>query len=269
MHLSSPGPDSRAMLCCDLLAHTFRSRLALASTALLMSGLCLGTPAQAQTMQGGDVVAASVNLSGSARRIPSSFTGFSIEFTQILAYTGRTPENVNTDFSQLLKNIGQLDNGLPLIRIGGNTAEKVWYNPDGQPMPPGITFDITPTYLEALGASFSHSGAKLLMGLNLAMDDPDFAVELAREAWARIPHDRILAFQISNEANIFPYKTYYTDPSTGKAVPIRPSDWTFDEYISEFNAHKNALYNRVSTSLPLNGPVFSGGSKDDGRWKNY
>ncbi|MBC8122011.1 MAG: hypothetical protein H7Y22_09265, partial [Gemmatimonadaceae bacterium] len=78
-----------------------------------------------------------------------------------------------------------------------------------------------------------------------------------------------LAFQISNEANIFPYKTYYTDPSTGKAVPIRPSDWTFDEYISEFNAHKNALYNRVSTSLPLNGPVFSGGSKDDGRWKNY
>ncbi|MBC8122504.1 MAG: hypothetical protein H7Y22_11770 [Gemmatimonadaceae bacterium] len=226
-------------------------------------------PALSQTLQGGDVVAANVDLAGSSRRIPSSFAGFSIEFSSLLSFTGRTSTTVNPSFTQLLKNLGQYNNGLPLIRIGGNTAEKVWFNPDGQPLPPGITYNITPTYLAAVGASFSQSGANLMMGLNLAKNDPTYAIDLARAAVSYIPAERIFSFQMGNEANIFPYKTYYTDPATGQAVLMRPSDWTFAEYIGEFDTHKNALRSAVASGLPLSGPVFSGGQKDDGRWKKY
>lgn len=208
-------------------------------------------------LQSGDVVAASVDITRLGQTIPWSFSGFSLEYGDVLNFTGKTSTNVNPVFVQLLKNIGKFNSGAPSVRVGGNSTDKSWWNPNGLPKPPGVIYNITDTDLSSLETSLSQTGSKLILGLNLAQNKPSMAVDFAQATLSRLTSSRLLSFEIGNEPDIYMYHSYYKDSANGDTVYVRPSDYTFNKYLSEFTNYSTTLKNSFSTMPPLAGTVFT------------
>src|SRR5436190_12990978 len=68
--------------------------------------------------------------------VPRSFAGLSIEYPSTQDYFG-TPGKPNEAFIQLLRTLGQNGTGPPTIRLGGNSGDASWWNPDGAARPLG------------------------------------------------------------------------------------------------------------------------------------
>lgn len=217
-------------------------------------------------LQSDDVVTASVDINNPGQTIPWSFSGFSFEHGDILNFTGRTSTAINPVFVQLLKNIGNNNNGVPTVRVGGNSTDFSWWNPDNLTKPPGIRYNITHTDLSSIEASLSKVGAKLILGVNLGLNQPLLAVDFAKAATQSLLPSRMLAFEIGNEPDLYMSHSYYTDPVNGGTVYMRSSSYTFNEYLSEFSNYTTALKNSFSTMPPLAGPAFTTSSYG---WMQY
>ncbi len=208
------------------------------------------------SLQSSDVVIARVDLSRPGLAIRRSFLGFSFEYGDILNFTGKTSTTINPVFIQLLNNLG-LNNGAPLVRVGGSSTDESWWNPNGSAKPPGIRYNITATDLSSLEASLSQTGSRVILGLNLGQNQTGRAVEFVKAALFRLPADRILSFEIGNEPDIYMYHRYYKNPTNGAEVHVRSSSYTFSEYLSEFTNYSTTLKDSFSKMPPLAGPVFT------------
>jgi hypothetical protein len=207
-------------------------------------------------LQSGDVVAASVDLTHPGITIPSSFSGLSLEYGDELNFTGKTSTAINPVFVQLLKNIGNFNNGAPSLRVGGNSSDTSWWNPNGLTKPSGIIYNITAVDFSSLEASLSQTGSQLILGLNLAQNNPAIAVDEVKAALSSLSPSRILSFEIGNEPDLYASNTY-KDPTTGATVSVRPSNYNFNQYLSEFSSHSSTLKNSLSTMPPLAAVAFA------------
>lgn len=208
-------------------------------------------------LESGDLVTASVDLAAPGQTIPWSFSGFSFEYGDVLNFTGRTSTAINPSFVQLLQNIGEFNNGVPVVRVGGNSTDFSWWNPNNLPKSLGIKYNITEKDLLSIDASLSQIDAKLILGINLGQNQPSMGVNLAKAAQSILTPNRIRAFEIGNEPDIYAQNAYYKDPVTGGTVYVRPSSYNFNEYLSEFTNYSTALKNSFAAIPPLAGPVFT------------
>jgi hypothetical protein len=142
--------------------------------------------------------------------VSESLYGFSYETAQLL-----DPRFFSADNHALIALFRQLGpHGV--LRIGGNTSDfTLWepYRPDapwpvlrdwrGKPVPP---LTLKPESLPPLAAFLRATGWKLIFGVNLKIDLPEMAVELAR-AVRTAAGDDLLAVQVGNEPNNY-FKTY-------------------------------------------------------------
>ncbi len=235
------------------------------------SGVLIGgmLPIKAQTsnspppLQTSDIVTASIDLTNPGLTIPSSFSGFSFEYGDIINYTGRSTDTINPVFVQLLKNIANFNNGSPSVRIGGNSADSSWWNPNGLDKPPGVGYNITAMDLTSLEASLSQTGSQLILSLNLgqyntnAFNAVSNAVAFVKAAQFNLASNRVLSYEVGNEPDIYTSHAYYKDLATGATVNVRNSSYSFNQYLAEFSNYSSALQSSFSKMPPLAGTAFT------------
>jgi hypothetical protein len=190
--------------------------------------------------------------------VPKSFLGFSIEYPDLPAYTGG-PGAPNELFVRLLQTLAAYGNGPPSLRIGGNSGDQSWWNPAGAPRPPNVFTDITPQWVEALTVPVTRLATPVILGLNLALNDPGNARAFAEAVASRLPPGSIESLEIGNEPDLYPHpKTFHV----GRRVRHRPQHRPIygpDQYFQELDAYLAALSGQ---RLPLAAGGFASAAWD-------
>jgi len=224
---NTSGLISTSKLQYNWVQKSFKIALTLASTSSVIISVMLPAKSQSSTstppLKSDDVVVASIDLTNPGVKIPYSFSGFSMEYGDVLNFTGRTTDTKNQVFIQLLKNLGNFGNGATPVRVGGNSTDESWWNPNGLTKPAGVKCNITNVDLASLEASLSQTGSQLILGVNLGQNQPSIAVDYIKAAQSILAPNRILSFEIGNESDLYAYHPYYKDPTTGTTVNVRPS----------------------------------------------
>jgi hypothetical protein len=186
------------------------------------------------------VVAAQVSSQTTGSALPPGFLGFSFEIRALHVYTGRDPGAINPVLVQLIKDLNPGQS--PVLRIGGNSSDQSWWPTPGVIPPGGINYAITKGWLRTTRAFADATGAKLIIGVNLAANRPGLA---ATEA-------RAIVRGVGNEADLYGRLAWYKD-RRGRVVFSRPHSYSFSDFVSDFNRWRVLL-----PQVALAGPAFAG-----------
>jgi hypothetical protein len=189
--------------------------------------------------------------------IPLDFLGVSLEYGKngALDSLGH-PGSPNHSYLQLLRNLGK-----GVIRIGGNSQDVACWSPSGmRPTEPGCRLPVSPETLQAIFAASAQIGWPVILGLNLARNDPAAVAELvSKGVLPSIGDGRLLALELGNEPDLFARHMVF---SSAGSVPVtaRPTTYDLPQSEAEFLAHAGALWaiptSRPAQPLPLAGPAF-------------
>jgi hypothetical protein len=149
----------------------------------------------------------SVAEGAAGRLISPGFLGFSFEFDGVRAYTGSNPRRINPVLVQLIRNLtpGQA----PVLRIGGDSTD-VSYAPARGVRPPAyVDYRLGASWMATTAALAHELDARMIMGLNLAADQPALAAAEARDYLRTIGAGSIDALEIGNEPNVYGKITVY------------------------------------------------------------
>ena len=150
--------------------------------------------------------------------IPRSFLGLSMEYQGFAHDAGaRAGASADPLLAPLLGGLAS-GGGPPLLRIGGRSSDASWWDPVQRAAPGGVSFAITPRWLERLRAVVRASGAHVLLGLNLATRRPANAAAWARAAARGLPAGALTAFEIGNEPDLYGHVAWYAVP-LARGVP--------------------------------------------------
>lgn len=204
--------------------------------ALIGLGLLIAPRGRSQPVPRADVVANVQDVPG--RQIPASFLGLSIEYPALEPYAGTDPAHIDPVFLSLIRglNPGQA----PVIRIGGDSADKTWWPVAGLARPAGVTFSLTPAWLALTRAFASSLGARLILGVNLEADSSALAGAEARALLSGIGAARIRALELGNEPELYGRFAWYRTAG-GQRVTGRPPGWDYASYTADFDQIASAL----------------------------
>jgi len=203
----------------------------LANTPLALAGLrsaLLAQTASARTTLG-------VRIDDVIAHVAKDCMGLSYESTQL-----GEPEFFSAANSKLVALFRTLS-PQGVLRLGGNTSEFTWFQPDAhaqvpvyQPKPtqPAALVAITPRSLHNLNGFLQATGWSCIYGLNLGTATPERVAEEAA-AVSRIVGTRLKYLQIGNEPNNYiRYK-------------LRPPSWSAQAYLDEWLPFAKAIVQRV------------------------
>jgi hypothetical protein len=196
-----------------------------------------------------------LTLGAPGRQIPRGFLGLSIEFQAIRAYTGTDPSAINPVFEALVRNLspGQA----PSLRIGGNSTDQS-YVPA-----PGVTprfvdgYALTPGWVQTTSALAHDLGARMILGLNLADDQPALDTAEARAYVRAFGAGSIAGLELGNEPNLYAHFTKFTTRA-GASVTPRPRSYGPAGYNADVARVARALP-AGARSIPLVGPALAAG----------
>jgi hypothetical protein len=211
--------------------------------------------------RGDPAVSVSIGRRTVGAPIPSGFLGFSFEFQAVRSYTGSDPAQVNPVLVALIRNLtpGQA----PVLRIGGNSTDVSYVAGPGVKPLPYTGYRLTPGWMATTGALAKATGARMIMGLNLAADDPALDAAELRDYVAALPQNAIGAVEIGNEPNIYNKITVYHTAS-GAPVHARPRSFGYPQFRAEFQAIAGR-----TLALKLAGPALAAGpTPARGSWVN-
>ncbi len=191
-----------------------------------------------------------VSLRPLGRAVPDGFLGFSLEYPAVAAYAGTDPAAVNPVFKELIRNVtpGQS----PVLRIGGDSADSTWWPVPGMARPPGVSYTLTPDWLQVTRALVRSLGARVIFALNLEVDSPHLAAAEARALIAGSEPGSVRAFELGNEPELYGSFTWYRTPA-GQTVRGRPATYGITAFMRDFAKFPAAL-----PDLPLAGPASGG-----------
>jgi hypothetical protein len=172
--------------------------------------------------------------------IPRSFAGFSLEYSSAQSYLGAT--RPNPIFARLVETLAEGGNGSPTIRLGGNSSDESWWNPIGAPRPPGVSTDVTPTWLGVLGQWAGQTRTPLVLGLNLALGDPDNAAAYVQAAAGTLPPGTLAGVEIGNEPDLYTRPRTFTvgDRHLSRGMR-RPTAYAYGDYRAEAERFRTAI----------------------------
>jgi Glycosyl hydrolase family 79 C-terminal beta domain len=200
---------------------------------------------------GPPTTAATVTVGGTstAPAIPDGFVGLSMEYQSAAASAGPA-DDPDTVFQQLVRNItpGQQ----PVLRIGGDSTDHTWYPTSAIKHPsPGLSYALTPAWVQSIATAAHDLDAKLILGINLEADSKTVAQHEAAELVAQgIPHSAIEGMEIGNEPNLYGGFPWYTTKG-GKAVAGRPRSYSLKNYLSDLKKISAGVQH-----VPLAGPAL-------------
>ncbi len=192
--------------------------------------------------------AVSVTIEGSppGRPLAAGFLGLSFELPGLSAYTGLSQNPV---LEQLIRQLapGQA----PVLRLGGDTTDMTWWPVRGIRRPPGVTFTLTPQWLQSTRQLAQALDAHLIIGVNLEANRRALAAAEARALVAGIGRQHVEALEIGNEPNVYAIRPWYVTRGN-RPVPGRPRSYDFADFIAQF-----ARFSRVLPAVPLAGPAIT------------
>lgn len=213
---------------------------------------------QPASQAGAGVVRVSLAIDSSAlgHTIQSDYTGLSYEQAQMANpnfFSGS-----NAQLAGFLRRLGQQG----VLRIGGNTSEYTFWDRNAKPTAaaehlaagpdkghhPAEHEVITPQAVRNLSDFLDKTGWKLIYGLNLGKGTPENAADEAAYVVETIGADRLVAFQLGNEPDLF-YRN-----------GLRPSTWTVQDYLGDWERFFKAVRKRVPNA-PFAGPDTAGNVK--------
>jgi hypothetical protein len=143
----------------------------------------------------------------------------------------------NETYVQLVRGLGASG----VLRVGGNTSDYSSYASQGQSVSEPKATVVNDANLRELGGFLSTTGWKLIWGLNLGSSTEQQAVEESR-AVAATAKDRLLAFEIGNEPDLF-----------GRGTGQRRESYSYNDYLNEYRRYKSAIRTELR-SAPFAGP---------------
>ena len=149
----------------------------------------------------------SVTPSPISRPIPPGFVGVALEYSSIPAWVGHAGAEPNPVLVQLMRNLTPV--GRPVIRIGGLSTDHSWWAVPGMRVPAGVTYTITPAWVQALQELAHDADARLVLGINLEADSSAVARTEAAQFIARIGRRYLAALDIGNEPPLYPSVPWY------------------------------------------------------------
>jgi hypothetical protein len=196
-------------------------------------------------------VVATILSEAVGRPIPRSFLGLSTEYWSLPGY-----ESHMTVLGRVLSLLHAPGDGPLLIRVGGNSADHTFWEPDVRSMPRWM-FQLTPAWLRAAATLVQRTGVRLILDLNLITDRPAIAMNWARAAEAGLPAGSIAGFEIGNEPDIYSRWFWLTRMArTGSRLARLPRALTPADYSRDFAAYARLL-GAVAPRTPLLGPAVA------------
>lgn len=186
--------------------------------------------------------------------IPSGFLGLSLEYSAVTDYAGTDARELNPVFLQLIRNLtpGQA----PVLRIGGDTADWTWWPIAGVTKPPGVTFTLTPAWIDIAHELTTELGARLILGLNMEADNVQVAAAEAQALLSGVGATSIRAFELGNEPELYATFPWYRKPG-GKGVYGRPRSYGFKAFLANFIEFAQGLPDVVLAGPEVGGPGWS------------
>ncbi len=135
--------------------------------------------------------------------VPDDFLGLSVEWSHVTDYLGDGQGHLRPEVVNLLGAFAAEGHQV-VLRIGGNSEDTAWWNPSAAPNPSGVTVSIGAEHLATLAALHAATGARFVLGLNLARLDPMNAAALAQASLAALGTG-VLAFELGNEPDLYFY----------------------------------------------------------------
>jgi hypothetical protein len=194
-----------------------------------------------------------VQTADPGRVVPYGFVGLSIEYQSVEAYAGTDPLALDPVFERLVHNLapGQA----PVLRIGGDSADRTWWPTVGLERPPGVAFAITDRWLEVTRALAHALDARLIADLNLEAGSPQLAASEAGALLDGVGPDAIRALELGNEPDLYPSFPWYRTPD-GRGVTGRPPSYDMSALTRDFTQFAATLPQRVLAGPSLGAPAW-------------
>ncbi len=185
------------------------------------------------------------------RPIPRSYLGLSTEYWTLPLYGSRL-----SLFERVLSLLRVPGDGPVVLRIGGDSADRVFWDPQPRGLP-GWAFGVTPSWTTLLGKLVRRLGVRLILDLNVITSSPSISTTLAAAAEARLPRRSIIGFEIGNEPDIY-RRSAWLGMAAEKAVDrsVLPAALTAQSYAASLRQYA-ALLSAVAPGVPLLGPALA------------
>jgi hypothetical protein len=202
-------------------------------------------PASAYTAQ------VSVTGSPATRPLGAGFVGLAITYNVIPRWVGpggSTP--IDPVLVRLIRNLDPV--GRPVIRIGGESADRSWWPVPGMKRRPGLRYNIGPAWVRSARAFDAALNPRLLLGINLEANSTRISGYEGHRLVAGIGKRYIGALEIGNEPVLYPHLPWYRKPHHGRLVFSRNLTYGPAQYDEEV-----ARTRKVLPRLPIAGPESS------------
>jgi hypothetical protein len=158
----------------------------------------------------------------------------------IYAYSLGEPGAPNTVFFKFMRNLGP-----GVLRLGGNSQDNTCWDPKAAPHPDWCKGTIDASLMNLYAMAARESGWKLILGINLKQNAPDWARREVTEGVAKhIPARDIIGLEIGNEHDLF------------ARDGTRPERYTAADDARDFLAYVKAFKaDAASKSYPAIGPA--------------
>jgi hypothetical protein len=185
------------------------------------------------------------------QRVPLSFLGVSAEYQSVpmWAHGGRA-------VYRMLALLRPREGGPLLVRVGGDSADRTVWDLD-DPTAPRWSVRLTPLWLRSTRSLVRHTGARLMLDLNLVTGTPRDAARWAGAAEHALPRGSIAALEIGNEPDIYDRHAWLANTLRARRDgSLIPREITSGGYDRAFRAYALAL-GRVAPGVPLAGPELA------------
>jgi hypothetical protein len=200
-----------------------------------------------------------VDLNDRGIPLPQSFLGLSSDWNVVFTRTGISVTGANPLYDRLVALLGRYGGGAPTLRVGGNYQDAAWWNPTGEitnaDRARGLSTPIIAPVLQGLALNARATGQRMILGLNLAVDDPALVQAEVRAILRYVPRRDIIAFAIGNEPDAYANRWRWQQYVAGKLVIYRTRGRSYSaaDYLREWRRMAAAVAS-VAPGVPLAGP---------------
>ena len=174
---------------------------------------------------------AEVSVSSEPVTRPSAdgFLGLALVYNAIPRWVGRGGSvPVDPVLVHLIRNLDPV--GRPVIRIGGESADRTWWPVPRMKRPPGLRYNLTPKWVRSARALDAALDPRLLLGINLEANRRRISGYEGRRLVAGLGARYVEALEIGNEPVLYPHIPWYRKAHGGRLVFSRRATYSPAQY---------------------------------------
>ncbi len=201
------------------------------------------------TTAGTTVAPATPAATPHTRPLPSGFLGLSMQYKAFEQYAGTNPTSVNPAFLNLIRQIAPDQS--PVLRFGGDSTDWTWWPVPGMKQPPGVTYTLTPKWLQMARAMNTDLHSRLILGINLEAGSVKVAQTEANALVDGVGKQNIAGLEIGNEPELYSAFNWYRKAGVG--IKGRTQSWTEAAFSKQFNQFAGVMPAGVPVAGPASG----------------